>query len=155
MNAQEKLLILANASERGFRKLEEATMGEENTTALLTNLHQVEVLINAMQIPIPGFAEIMHPEHTIRITDSVDTETPAPIEEHEAAKELTSNGPDAATLEKMKAQTRTELARLSAANPGLNVSAIMAEMGYDKLSEVPWTQYEELLGRAREQAGVK
>lgn len=53
--------------------------------------------------------------------------------------------PDGETM--TKEEVRAKLAAL-ATNPKVNVAAIMAEMGYAKLSDVPAARYQELLDKA-------
>ena len=53
--------------------------------------------------------------------------------------------PDGGTM--TKEEVRAKLAAL-ATNPKVNVAAIMAEMGYAKLSDVPAARYQELLDKA-------
>ena len=75
---------------------------------------------------------------------------PAPAPEPEPAPEpapvpAPASEPDGETM--TKEEVRAKLAAL-ATNPKVNVAAIMAEMGYAKLSDVPAARYRELLDKA-------
>ena len=70
---------------------------------------------------------------------------PAPASEPVSESEPEPEPGDGETL--TKEDVRAKLAAL-ATNPKVNVAAIMAEMGYAKLSDVPSARYQELLDKA-------
>lgn len=76
------------------------------------------------------------------------TPSPAPDPGPAPASEPVSESepePDGETM--TKEEVRAKLAAL-ATNPKVNAAAIMAEMGYAKLSDVPAARYQELLDKA-------
>ena len=75
----------------------------------------------------------------------VPTTATAPAPEPVPEPESEPGDGDGETL--TKEDVRAKLAAL-ATNPKVNVAAIMAEMGYAKLSDVPAARYQELLDKA-------
>jgi hypothetical protein len=175
MQTSEKIKILDDAAERSYRLLEEATFGTEEAAHLLTNIQQIEVLkLNLAPLGVnlapANPIEVIHPrsanpartedESACNVTPfpqvaAEETTATAPIEDGPGPGHApTSTEIDAETRERLKAELRVELLQIQSKH-GVNVSGIIEEMGYAKLSDVPLEQYGLLRDKAYAAAGVR
>lgn len=141
MTREEKIQILDNAQARIYQAIdtaEGAELGCEAFSRLVYLSDSLEFQIARLRdngyeqafLPIPA------PEGVGPAEEPVNTELPAPAK---------------ATL--TKEEVRDKLSTYSNKYDSLDVAAIMSEMGYGKLSDVPAARYAELIERV--EASIK
>lgn len=130
MTREEQIRILTEAQERAIKQIEltdGCEMGSEEFARLLNAAHQLSWM--------------RHPEGPIPTSDGVPEEVqPEPAELETAPEEVQ---PEQNLMS--KEDVRDRLSTYSNKYDHLDVAAIMSEMGYSKLSEIPATRYSELL----------
>ena len=157
LTKREKLIILATLEDKAFEGLSEAEASSSEVQALISAVHAVRQTAElvaytddlAKMLDALNEAEEQAPGQVT--FDDVAPSTPAATAE---AKENTE-AVDAAPTAKAetapivsKAEMRTALSKLS--GKGVDVPAVLQQMGYTKLSDVPAEKYAELLARAEE-----
>ena len=157
LTKREKLIILATLEDKAFEGLSEAEASSSEVQALISAVHAVRQTaelvaytddlakmldaLNEAGEQIPGQLSLD------------DVASAAPVETTEARDDVeTVNVPPAAKTETTptmsKAEMRTALSKLS--GKGADIPAVLQQMGYTKLSEVPTEKYAELLAKAEE-----
>lgn len=157
LTKREKLIILATLEDKAFEGLSEAEASSSEVQALISAVHAVRQTaelvaytddlakmldaLNEAGEQIPGQLSLD------------DVASAAPVETTEARDDVeTVNVPPTAKTETTptmsKAEMRTALSKLS--GKGVDVPAVLQQMGYTKLSDVPAEKYAELLAKAEE-----
>ena len=138
MTNEEKQKILEEALCKAYKTLDEAyapDFAAKEIETLLDNISTMEWMVDRFQIK-----------------DSVETcpvverpETPAPNVDRvdEAVNPAPAPAPGKATM--TKEEVRDKLSTYSNKYDSLDVAAIMSEMGYSKLSDIPAERYGELI----------
>lgn len=158
LTKREKLIILATLEDKAFEGLSEVDASSSEVQALISAVHAVRQtaelvaytddlakMLNALneaEEQVPG-----------QVTFDDDVASAAPVETTEARDDVeTVNVPPTAKTETTptmsKAEMRTALSKLS--GKGADIPAVLQQMGYTKLSEVPTEKYAELLAKAEE-----
>ena len=151
MTKQQKLEILENAVERAYDQIS-ATPGENMASEDFMRLMEATDRLTYMAIRV----EESSPVRTEKTPEPVETHeapSPAPVCKEPSEQETTSaeEEPEPSLT---KAEMVTRLSELGDACPGDNViPGVMKDMGYEKLSQVPASQYAKLLEKA--EAAVK
>jgi hypothetical protein len=131
MTREEQIRILTDAQERAFKQIdltEGCEMGSEEFSRLVSVANQLSWEIQAPLFP----AEV----EVAGVPEQVQPEPAKP----ETAPEEVQPEPTMT-----KEDVRDKLSTYSNKYDHLDVAAIMSEMGYSKLSEIPATRYSELL----------
>lgn len=155
LTKREKLIILATLEDKAFEGLSEVDASSSEVQALISAVHAVRQtaelvaytddlakMLNALneaEEQVPGQVTF----------DDVALITPTATNEAKENTEAADAAPDAkAETESAmsKAEMRTALSKLS--GKGVDVPAVLQQMGYTKLSDVPAEMYAELLARA-------
>lgn len=148
MTTSEKVAVLRAAETRGFTELDQrqgAELTADSTLALLEVLRHIGLLLEDL-------GRGCEDDRTER-----DDNTPAEREAHNnedtaEPKEQEVTQPEPGRKEDLpstmtKEEVRAKLAALNT-DPKVDVAAIMAGMGYSRLSDVPGSRYQELLDKA-------
>lgn len=143
--------IVKEALKKAYEELAKAASGDFRTEAmvhLLANIGHLEYLANEWEEyepPRMTFAEDAIAAKVLRdeTSDAVSDEAPAP--------EPTFT-PESEGEYMKKEEVRSRLATLQVKHPKLDIAALMAAMGYQKLSAIPASRYQELLDKAEQAA---
>ena len=157
LTKREKLIILATLEDKAFEGLSEVDASSSEVQALISAVHAVRQtaelvaytddlakMLNALneaEEQVPGQMTF----------DDVAPITPTATNEAKENTEAADAAPDAKTETTpivSKAEMRTALSKLS--GKGADIPAVLQQMGYTKLSEVPTEKYAELLAKAEE-----
>lgn len=136
MTREEQIIILTNAQERAFKQIdltEGHEMGTEEFQRLIYCAEQLRWMTQPDHMPVPEI-----------VPDEVQPEPVTP----EIVSEVVQPAPTMS-----KEEVRDKLSTYSNKYDSLDVAAIMSDMGYGKLSDIPATKYGELLERV--EAAVK
>ena len=136
MTREEQIIILTNAQERAFKQID-LTEGHEMGTEEFSRLLDVAGRMGWMSQPEPMPVPEIVPEEV----------QPEPVTP-EIVSEVVQPAPTMS-----KEEVRDKLSTYSNKYDSLDVAAIMSDMGYGKLSDIPATKYGELLERV--EAAVK
>ena len=155
LTKREKLIILATLEDKAFEGLSEVDASSSEVQALISAVHAVRQTaelvaytddLAKMLDALDGAEEQVPGQVTF---DDVAPITPTATTEAKENTEAADAAPDAkAETEPVmsKAEMRTALSKLS--GKGVDVPAVLQQMGYTKLSDVPAEMYAELLARA-------
>lgn len=155
LTKREKLIILATLEDKAFEGLSEVDASSSEVQALISAVHAVRQTaelvaytddLAKMLNALDGAEEQAPGQVTF---DDVAPITPTATNEAKENTEAADAAPDAkAETEPVmsKAEMRTALSKLS--GKGVDVPAVLQQMGYTKLSDVPAEMYAELLARA-------
>ena len=155
LTKREKLIILATLEDKAFEGLSEAAASSSEVQALISAVHAVRQTaelvaytddLAKMLDALDGAEEQAPGQVTF---DDVAPITPTATTEAKENTEAVDTAPAAkAETEPVmsKAEMRTALSKLS--GKGVDVPAVLQQMGYTKLSDVPAEMYAELLARA-------
>ena len=155
LTKREKLIILATLEDKAFEGLSEVDASSSEVQALISAVHAVRQTaelvaytddLAKMLDALDGAEEQAPGQVTF---DDVAPITPTATTEAKENTEAVDAAPDAkAETESAmsKAEMRTALSKLS--GKGVDVPAVLQQMGYTKLSDVPAEMYAELLARA-------
>ena len=136
MDRETKELILSDAIDRAYREVEAATGAEMDTPefrTLLENLTEMEWLLEKATGSCYVTPET--PIQPAEPTDDPEPETPEPEKPAEPAPEPPpSPSPENAMS---KEELREQVAALANKYPSLDAFALMQQMGYSKLSDIP------------------
>ena len=142
MTNEEKQKILEAAIERAYEELKtvpSVDMSLKETGTLLDNIGTMEWMVE--RLPLKDELEVDYvverpetPAPTVARVDEPVTPAPAP-----------ASAPAKATIS--KEEVRDKLSTYSNKYDSLDVAAIMSEMGYGKLSDIPADRYGELIER--------
>ena len=142
MTNEEKQKILEAALDRAYEELKtvpSVDMSLKETETLLENIGTMEWMVDRFQIKdsVEASPVVERPEapapNVARVDEPV-THAPAP-----------APAPAKATIS--KEEVRDKLSTYSNKYDSLDVAAIMSEMGYGKLSDIPADRYGELIER--------
>ena len=142
MTNEEKQKILEAALDRAYEELKtvpSVDMSLKETETLLDNIGTMEWMVDRFQIKdsVEACPVVERPEapapNVARVDEPV-THAPAP-----------APAPAKATIS--KEEVRDKLSTYSNKYDSLDVAAIMSEMGYGKLSDIPADRYGELIER--------
>ena len=150
MTKAEKLRIYQSMEEKILRTLEkksgEQLIGKEMEGALDLLDYLASAQLRMGMLESTEAPTVPAPEEADPAGAPKPVTEPAPASGPEAESDAgDGDGDGGETL--AKEEVRAKLAAL-ATNPKVNVAAIMAEMGYAKLSDVPAARYQELLDKA-------
>lgn len=155
LTKREKLIILATLEDKAFEGLSEVDASSSEVQALISAVHAVRQTaelvaytddLAKMLDALDGAEEQAPGQVTF---DDVAPITPTATTEAKENTEAADAAPDAkAETESAmsKAEMRTALSKLS--GKGVDIPAVLQQMGYTKLSDVPAEKYAELLARA-------
>lgn len=140
MTNEEKQKILEAALDRAYEELKtvpSVDMSLKETETLLENIGTMEWMVERFQLKdefeaCPVVERPETPAPTVARVDEPVTPAPAPA-------------PAKATIS--KEEVRDKLSTYSNKYDSLDVAAIMSEMGYGKLSDIPADRYGELIER--------
>ena len=139
MTNEEKLAILDEAIKQSYLLLKQdyTEAGDsKDLVTLLDNLSNLEWMANRLREEKPETVAEKHESH-------------APV----AKETVTPEPPATAKATMTKEEVRDKLSTYSNKYDSLDVAAIMSEMGYGKLSDIPATRYAELIERV--EASIK
>lgn len=155
LTKREKLIILATLEDKAFEGLSEVDASSSEVQALISAVHAVRQtaelvaytddlakMLNALneaEEQVPGQVTF---DGVAPITPTATTEAKENTEAVDAAPDAKAETASAMS----KAEMRTALSKLS--GKGVDVPAVLQQMGYTKLSDVPAEKYAELLARA-------
>ena len=134
MTREEQIRILTDAQERAFKQIDQTKgceMGSEEFSRLVSVANQLSWEIRDQVFP----AEV-------EVAGAPEQVQPEPAEPETAPEEVQ---PEPKQNLMSKEDVRDKLSTYSNKYDHLDVAAIMSEMGYSKLSEIPATRYAELL----------
>ena len=161
LTKREKLIILATLEDKAFEGLSEAEASSSEVQALISAVHAVRQTAElvaytddlAKMLDALNEAEEQAPGQVT--FDDVAPITPAATAEAKENTEAVAKAETAPIVSKAetapvvsKAEMRTALSKLS--GKGADIPAVLQQMGYTKLSEVPTEKYAELLAKAEE-----
>lgn len=157
LTKREKLIILATLEDKAFEGLSEVDASSSEVQALISAVHAVRQTAElvaytddlAKMLDALDGAEGQAPGQVT--FDDVAPITPTATNEAKENTEAADAAPDAKTETTpivSKAEMRTALSKLS--GKGADIPAVLQQMGYTKLSEVPTEKYAELLAKAEE-----
>lgn len=157
LTKREKLIILATLEDKAFEGLSEVDASSSEVQALISAVHAVRQtaelvaytddlakMLNALneaEEQVPGQVTF---DGVAPITPTATTEAKENTEAVDAAPDAKAETASAMS----KAEMRTALSKLS--GKGVDVPAVLQQMGYTKLSDVPAEKYAELLAKAEE-----
>ena len=130
MTREEQIIILTNAQERAFKQID-LTEGHEMGTEEFSRLLDVAGRMGWMSQPEPMPVPEIVPEEV----------QPEPVTP-EIVSEVVQPAPTMS-----KEEVRDKLSTYSNKYDSLDVAAIMSDMGYGKLSDIPAERYGELIER--------
>lgn len=146
MTREEQIRILSAAKDRALKQVEETEgceMGTEEFGRLLYTVQQLDWMANPhCDFPVPESGHDAPEE-----ADKPEPVKPEPVKP-EPAPEVVQT---ASTMS--KEEVRDKLSTYSNKYDHLDVAAIMSEMGYSKLSDIPAARYAELLEKV--EAAIK
>lgn len=157
LTKREKLIILATLEDKAFEGLSEVDASSSEVQALISAVHAVRQTaelvaytddLAKMLDALDGAEEQAPGQVTF---DDVAPIMPTATNEAKENTEAADAAPDAKTETTpivSKAEMRTALSKLS--GKGADIPAVLQQMGYTKLSEVPTEKYAELLAKAEE-----
>lgn len=166
LTKREKLIILATLEDKAFEGLSEAEASSSEVQALISAVHAVRQTaelvaytddlakmldaLNEAEEQAPGqvtFDDVapITPAATAEAKENTEAVDAAPTAKAETAP-IVSKAETAPVVS--KAEMRTALSKLS--GKGADIPAVLQQMGYTKLSEVPTEKYAELLAKAEE-----
>ena len=143
--------IAKEALKKAYEELAKAAVGDFRTEAmvqLLENISNLEYLAKEWEEyepPRVTFAEDAIAAKALRdeTSDAVSDETPAPAP---------APDPESEGDYMKKEEVRGRLATMQDKHPQLDIAGIMSSMGYQKLSAIPASRYQELLDKAEQAA---
>ena len=157
LTKREKLIILATLEDKAFEGLSEVDASSSEVQALISAVHAVRQTaelvaytddLAKMLDALDGAEEQAPGQVTF---DDVAPIMPTATNEAKENTEAADAAPDAKAetgSAMSKAEMRTALSKLS--GKGADIPAVLQQMGYTKLSEVPAEMYAELLAKAEE-----
>ena len=137
MTNEEKQKILEAAIERAYEELKtvpSVDMSLKETGTLLDNIGTLEWM-----------ADRFREENTETVVERPETPAPTVTRVDEPVTPAPAPAPAKATIS--KEEVRDKLSTYSNKYDSLDVAAIMSEMGYGKLSDIPADRYGELIER--------
>lgn len=157
MTNEKLLTVLADCEKRAADKLAGLPVEDPSFGTVLRNLSELLCLesgVNKRREPVLSPAPVKEDESEPAKTEDAPAAEPEPEVTAEVVKTQAAPEPVAEPETKAEApaltkdQVRAELTAL-ANSKGVDVAAVMKEMGYSKLSGIPAERYGELLDKAR------
>lgn len=154
MTNEKLLTVLADCEKRAADKLAGLPVEDPSFGTVLRNLSELLCLesgLSKRREPVLSPAPVKgdEPEPAKAVNEEAEPEVTAEVVKTQASPEpVAEPEPKAEAPALTKDQVRAELAAL-ANSKGVDVAAVMKEMGYSKLSSIPAERYGELLEKAR------
>lgn len=159
MTNEKLLTVLADCEKRAADKLVNLPVEDPRFGTVLRNLSELLCLesgVSKRREPALSPAPVKEDESEPAKTEDAPAAEPVKKEAHDDAPFDTQPAPEPVAEPEPKAeapaltkdQVRAELTAL-ANSKGVDVAAVMKEMGYSKLSSIPAERYGELLDKAR------
>lgn len=151
MTKEERLKILSEAEERAYIALSNAEMGAEATTALLEQLSTICFLQDREGIwdVESCCGECGKHENSTEPAEVVETEPVVEEEPTSAPVEPAVHILPAENETPTKQEVLAVLTPISNSHPDDLIPSVMKSMGFEKLSEIPASRYQELLDKVR------
>ena len=145
MTKEEQRANLDALMERLYKRLSNLSdreLGEGGSSIILNNIGKVGSLIYGLHSEENAHEE---PEATLNKTPDEASDAPVAEEPKEEPQKSqgTGNGDDAPQIS--KAELKKRLIDLTNQYDDLDVAKIMGSMGYDRLSDIPESRYQELM----------